>query len=164
MKAIYPGTFDPITIGHLDIIKRAAKIFDDLTIAIAENPSKKPLFSHTERKDLVINSIKEYPEIDHKKINIVKFSGLLVNFAAQNNISVLIRGLRAISDFEYEFQMSCMNNKLNSNIQTIFLPASDQVQFISSRFVKQIASLNGDIKSLVSKAVAEVIYQKIAEN
>lgn len=161
MKAIYPGTFDPITIGHLDIIKRATKIFDQLTIAVAENPSKKPLFSQSERQDLVANSIKEYNEINHKKIKIVKFSGLLVDFAKESQISVLIRGLRAISDFEYEFQMSCMNNKLNPEIQTIFLPASDQVQFISSRFVKQIASLKGDVKPLVSKYVYDKIYSKL---
>ncbi len=161
MKAIYPGTFDPITIGHLDIIKRAAQIFDNLTIAIAENPSKKPLFSQKEREELVIKSIKEHNNINHKNINVVKFSGLLVDFAAKSEISVLIRGLRAISDFEYEFQMSCMNSKLNSEIQTIFLPASDQVQFISSRFVKQIASLGGDVAHLVSESVYQEIYKKL---
>ena len=110
---------------------------------------------------MVIKSIKEHNNINHKNINVVKFSGLLVDFAAKSEISVLIRGLRAISDFEYEFQMSCMNSKLNSEIQTIFLPASDQVQFISSRFVKQIASLGGDVAHLVSESVYQEIYKKL---
>jgi len=160
VKAIYPGTFDPITVGHIDIIKRAAQIFDDLTIGIAANPSKNPLFSIEERKNFVEKALEN--EKNLKKLNIVGFSGLLVDYAQENGITVLIRGLRAISDFEYEFQMSCMNTKLNSNIQTIFLPASDNVQFISSRFVKQIASLNGDISQLVPPTVEKSLKSKFS--
>lgn len=158
IKALYPGTFDPITVGHVDIIKRAVSIFDELIVAVANNPSKQPLFSLEDRKSMVIQSLKDEKLIDNVKI--VSFNGLLVELAKQHNVKVLIRGLRAISDFEYEFQMSCMNAKLNSDIQTIFLAASDNVQFISSRFVKQIAMLNGDISSLVTKNIIPHIIKK----
>jgi len=160
IKAIYPGTFDPITVGHIDIIRRATSIFDELIIAIAKNDSKNPLFSLEERKELVLQSLKGSSLTSNVKI--ITFDGLLVELAKEHNTKVLIRGLRAVSDFEYEFQMSCMNAKLNSDIQTIFLAASDNVQFISSRFVKQIAMLNGDISSLVTKDIIPKIKNKIS--
>ena len=159
VTAIYPGTFDPITVGHIDIIKRASSVFDQLIIAIADNQNKKPLFSLKERENLVKKSLQEVTI--SKNIRIVSFSGLLVDFAKKNQAKVIIRGLRAVSDFEYEFQMSCMNTKLDPEIQTIFLAASDHVQFISSRFVKQIALLNGDISALVTKNIISDIKQKL---
>jgi len=162
IKAIYPGTFDPITVGHIDVIKRATSIFDELIIAVANNINKKPTFSLAERKSMVTQSLKEKGLT--KNITIVTFNGLLVELAKQHDVKILIRGLRAVSDFEYEFQMSCMNAKLNSDIQTIFLAASDHVQFISSRFVKQIASLNGDISSLVTNNIIPQITEKISNN
>lgn len=158
VRAIYPGTFDPITIGHIDIIKRASLIFDELIIAIADNQNKKPLFSLTERHELVKKSLMT---MDLSKVKIVTFSGLLVDLAKKHQAKILVRGLRAISDFEYEFQMSCMNSKLNQDIQTIFLAASDNVQFISSRFVKQIAALDGDISALVTANIINDIKQKL---
>ena len=159
VTAIYPGTFDPITVGHIDIIKRASSVFDQLIIAIADNQNKKPLFSLKERENLVKKSLEEVTI--NKNISIVSFSGLLVDFAKKNQAKVIIRGLRAVSDFEYEFQMSCMNTKLDPEIQTIFLAASDHVQFISSRFVKQIALLNGDISALVTKNIISDIKHKL---
>ena len=158
IKAIYPGSFDPVTTGHLDIIARAASIFDELIIAVALNNSKKPLFSLDERKSMVIESLKQTNL--KKSFKVVTFNGLLVDFAKKNNAKVIIRGLRAVSDFEYEFQMSCMNSKLDQEIQTIFLGASDNVQFISSRFVKQIAMLGGDITKLVSPNIITQINNK----
>ena len=156
MLAIYPGTFDPITIGHIDIIKRSLKIFDKLIIAIAENNEKNPLFTHQERQEIALASIVEVG-IDLKRIEVKRFTGLLVEFVKSQNAKIVIRGLRAVSDFEYEFQMACMNNKLDEEIETIFLPSSDNYHFISSRFVKQIASLNGDVSKLVTESVLKKI-------
>jgi pantetheine-phosphate adenylyltransferase len=158
IRAIYPGTFDPITIGHIDIIKRASLIFDELIIAIADNQNKKPLFSLAERHELVKKSL---TTTSLSNVKIVTFSSLLVDLAQKHQAKILIRGLRAVSDFEYEFQMSCMNSKLNKDIQTIFLAASDNVQFISSRFVKQIALLNGDISALVTPNIISDITKKL---
>ncbi len=155
MKAIYAGSFDPVTIGHMDVIKRSALIFDELIVAVAESTDKKPLFSCQERQELIKESLEEGNLLVNKNIKIDGFSGLLIDYAKKQNSKILIRGLRAVSDFEYEFQMSCMNSKLDNDIQTIFLPASDNVQFISSRFVKQIASLKGDVSKIVSKTVAK---------
>ena len=157
-KALYAGTFDPITNGHLDIIKRAKLIFPDLTIAVANNKNKNPLFTATERVDLIKKTLASNPELAN--IEVIDFNGLLVDLAKEKNIKILIRGLRAVSDFEYEFQMSCMNSKLASDIQTIFLPASENAHFISSRFVKQIASFHGDITDLVPNAILTELKNK----
>ncbi|MBT4922209.1 MAG: pantetheine-phosphate adenylyltransferase [Rickettsiales bacterium] len=157
MHAIYPGTFDPITIGHIDIIKRSLNIFDNMVIAIAENHEKNPLFSQEKREELVKLSLQDAGIYDERRIQIKSFSGLLVDFAKQENSKIMIRGLRAVSDFEYEFQMACMNSKLASDIETIFLPSSENTHFISSRFVKQISKLNGDISGLVTKSVSEYL-------
>lgn len=162
MKAIYPGTFDPITYGHLDIIKRASKIFAELHISVAGNKQKDPCLSTKERVALVTNAISSI-DTGNCKIYVDSFSGLLVEHAKKHDCTVLVRGLRAISDFEYEFQMSCMNSKLSPTIQTIFLPASDNMQFISSRFVKQIASLGGDISQLVTPLVLKTLKEKYQE-
>ncbi len=153
MKAVYPGTFDPITLGHIDIINKATKIFGNITIAVAKNNNKASIFLPEERMEMIVRSLNEF------KINaqVVIFEGLLVNFMEQNKANVIIRGLRAISDFEYEFQMSCINSRLNHNIETIFLPAKDDMHFVSSRVIKSVAELGGDISQFVPKCVVEVM-------
>ncbi len=148
---IYPGTFDPITQGHLDIIRRGLHVVDKLIIGVAEDTGKSPIFSSEERAELVKADVASFSE---GRIEVHPFSGLLVDFARQHHGSLLIRGLRAVSDYEYEFQMACMNNRLAPDIETVFLTASENTHFISSRFVKQIAKLGGDISTLVSPAVA----------
>lgn len=151
---IYPGTFDPITVGHIDIIKRATKIVDRLVIAVAADTAKTPIFSIAQRVDMVRRDVDDFlPKKESEKVEVVGFEGLLVNFAAEHQASIIIRGLRAVSDFEYEFQMAGMNAKLNSDIQTVFLPASEHTHFIASRFVKEIFRLGGDVEGLVSKNV-----------
>jgi pantetheine-phosphate adenylyltransferase len=159
--AIYPGTFDPITFGHLDIIKRAIGIVDHLIIAVAKDSAKKPIFSLDERARIIKQEIKIFGARDLAKISVMKFEGLLVNFACQKNAAIIIRGLRAVSDFEYEFQMSAMNSKLNSDIQTIFLPASENHHFTASKLVKEIARLDGDISKFVSKNVVSKLQKKL---
>ncbi|MFT6077466.1 MAG: pantetheine-phosphate adenylyltransferase [Myxococcota bacterium] len=155
--AIYPGTFDPITFGHLDIIKRALQIVDHLIIAIAKDTSKNPLFSVAQRIELVK---KEVANLDAgRNVEVVGFEGLLINFAREKNSKILIRGLRAVSDFEFEFQMSGMNSKLDPEIQTIFLPASESTHFVASRLVKEVARLGGDVSGLVSKNVESELHK-----
>jgi pantetheine-phosphate adenylyltransferase len=159
---VYPGTFDPITNGHTDIIERAVGIVDHLIIAIASNAGKGPLFSAEERVEIV--SAEVQPLIDAgNSIEVRSFDSLLMNFAVSVGANVLIRGLRAVSDFEYEFQMAGMNTRLNPNIETVFLMASEGVQFISSRFVKEIGSLGGDISSFVSPQVAKRLTEFFAQ-
>jgi pantetheine-phosphate adenylyltransferase len=157
--AIYPGTFDPITFGHLDIIKRASELFDHLIIATAKDNYKDPLFSLDERVNLIEEEIAFLNT--NKQISVEKFEGLLVKFAEKKNAKIIVRGLRAVSDFEYEFQMFGMNSKLNSKIQTIFLPASETNHFIASRLVKEVARLGGDISKFVSKNVSIKLAQKL---
>ncbi len=152
---IYPGTFDPITFGHMDVIERALSIVDRLIIGIAEDMPKTPIFSLKKRVDMVKGDIAKLPKAKH--IEVVSFNGLLVEFAASKGCSVIIRGLRAVSDFEYEFQLSAMNSRLAPGIETIFLPASESTQFIASRFVKEIARLGGDISPFVSQNVAKCL-------
>ena len=153
---IYPGTFDPITFGHMDIIRRALRVVDHLVIGVALDSAKEPLFDVRTRAAMVEKDI-EALGIDAKRIAVKSFSGLLVNFAHEEKASLLIRGLRAVSDFEYEFQMASVNNKIAPTIDTVFLTASDSTHFISSRFVKQIARLGGDVSKFVSPDVAEMI-------
>lgn len=158
---IYPGTFDPITFGHLDIIKRACKLVDKLIIGVAENVNKHTNFNISLRTSMAKNEVKG-AGID---ADIISFNGLLVKFAKEQNASVIIRGLRAVSDFDYEFQMSWVNYKLFPEIETIFLPASEDTQFISSSFVKEIARLGGDVSNFVSKSVqSELINLNRVEN
>jgi len=159
--AIYPGTFDPITLGHIDIIKRASELFDHLIIAVAKDTAKNPLFSIDERAELIKEEIKNLNT--SAQISVAKFEGLLVGFAQEQNAKIIIRGLRAVSDFEYEFQMFGMNSKLNSNIQTIFLPASETNHFIASKLVKEVARLGGDISKFVSKNVEIKLRDKILQ-
>lgn len=151
---IYPGTFDPITFGHMDIIRRALKVVDRLIVAVAQDTGKEPAFSLDMRSQLVKEEVALLANGDSKRIEVKPFTGLLVNFAAENNATLLIRGLRAVSDFEYEFQMASINSKLNAHVETLFLTASEATHFISSRFVKEIARLGGDISHFVSPNVA----------
>jgi len=150
---VYPGTFDPITVGHLDIIKRALRVVDRLVIAVALDTGKAPVFDLATRAQLVEEDVRML-DADANRIQVKTFSGLLVNFAEENNANIIIRGLRAISDFEYEFQMACMNDRLKPEIETVFLTASENTHFIASTLVKQIARLGGDISSFVSPNVA----------
>ena len=157
---LYPGSFDPITNGHLDIIIRAAKIVDTLIVGVAENDKKNHLFSMQERKNLIEEqiSMKKYTL---KNTRVMIFDGLLMHFAEKVNAIVIFRGLRAVSDFDYEFQMAGMNTRLNSNIETVFLMASEKHQFISSRFVKEIGFLGGEINSFIPSKVKKALKIKL---
>ena len=147
---IYPGTFDPLTLGHLDVIKRSLKIVDKLIIGVADNNNKIPLFSINERKEIIQSDLKEtFDECVSITIETVK--GLLTDFAKSKDAVCIIRGLRAVSDFEYEFQMTGMNSQLNPDIETIFLMSSDKNSFISSNFVKEVHKLGGDVSKFVSE-------------
>jgi pantetheine-phosphate adenylyltransferase len=161
---IYPGTFDPITNGHTDIIRRAARVVDRLVVGVARNDGKGPLFSTDERVEIVREEIAQALDKDiSQRIEVQAFESLLMNFAQSVGASVIIRGLRAVSDFEYEFQMAGMNARLNTEIETVFLMASDRFQFISSRFVKEIGALGGDVSHFVSKRVAARLNQRFAQ-
>jgi pantetheine-phosphate adenylyltransferase len=159
---IYPGTFDPITNGHADIIRRAIKIVDRLVIGVARNDGKGPLFATDERVEIVSDEVAHLENGDAERIEVRAFDSLLVNFAQSAGASVIIRGLRAVSDFEYEFQMAGMNARLNPHIETVFLMASDRFQFISSRFVKEIGALGGDVSHFVSPRVAARLSDRFA--
>jgi pantetheine-phosphate adenylyltransferase len=159
---IYPGTFDPITNGHTDIIRRAVKVVDRLVIGVARNDGKGPLFATDERVEIVRDEIAHLENGDAERIEVRAFDTLLVNFAEAVGASVVIRGLRAVSDFEYEFQMAGMNARLNPEIETVFLMASDRFQFISSRFVKEIGALGGDVSHFVSPRVAARLLDRFA--
>ena len=158
---LYPGTFDPLTNGHLDIIVRSSSLCDKLIIAVAKNTSKNPFFSINKRIDL-INEALVLNKIDTKSVYAESFNNLLIDFAKINSVSIIIRGLRVVSDFDYEFQMAGMNKRLNSDIETIFLMASETNQFIASRFVKEVASLGGDVSSFVPKNVNSEIIKKFS--
>ncbi len=147
---IYPGTFDPLTMGHLDVIKRSLKIVDKLIIGVADNNNKIPLFSIDERKEIIHSDLKE-TFADWGSITIETVKGLLTDYAKSKNAVCIIRGLRAVSDFEYEFQMTGMNSQLNPDIETIFLMSSDKNSFISSNFVKEVHKLGGDVSKFVSQ-------------
>ena len=154
--AVYPGTFDPFTNGHRDLVQRAASnIFDKVYICVAENSRKDTLFSLDERIELAKKSLSEIENIE-----VIGFNGLLVDFAKELKAKVILRGLRVVSDFEYEFQMSSMNKKLNNGIESIFLTPSESYAFLSSSLVKEIAELGGDVSEFVSKEVKEAIQKK----
>ena len=159
---IYPGTFDPITNGHADIIRRAIKIVDRLVIGVARNDGKGPLFATEERVEIVRDEVAHLENGDGERIEVRAFDTLLVNFAQSVGATMVIRGLRAVSDFEYEFQMAGMNARLNPEIETVFLMASDRFQFISSRFVKEIGALGGDVSHFVSPRVAGRLLDRFA--
>lgn len=154
-RAIYPGSFDPITNGHLDVIERAARLFDEVIVAVAVNSKKSGLFTTAERIALI-----EDVTSGNDRIRVTNFDGLLVDFASQQGASALVRGLRAISDFEYEFQMALMNRKLRPEIETIFLMPREEFTYVSSSIAKEIARLGGDISSLVPDTVGEALNSK----
>lgn len=156
IKAIYPGTFDPVTNGHTDLITRASNLFSDVVVAVASNPSKKPFFDLAERVELIKEVTKDLPNV-----TVVGFSGLLVDLAKEQNASVLVRGLRAVSDFEYEFQLASVNRQLSPNLESIFLTPSIENGFISSTIVKEVARHNGDITSFVHPAVKKALDKKL---
>ena len=154
-RAIYPGSFDPVTNGHLDVIERARKLFDEVIVAVAHNDEKQPLFSLDERLDLLRQTV---GEIDN--VRIAEFKGLLVEFAREEKARAVIRGLRAVSDFEFEFQMALMNRKLDAAAETIFLMPKEEYTYLSSRIVKEIARLGGDVSSFVPTCVAKALATK----
>jgi pantetheine-phosphate adenylyltransferase len=156
---VYPGTFDPVTKGHLHLIKRASTLVDRLIVGVADNPRKNPLFTHGERVELIKADLANMHE-KGCEIVVQPFSKLLVEFAADMNAACIFRGLRAVSDFEYEFQMTGMNSKLNPDIETVFLMAADKWQFVSASFVKEIGSMGGDITEFVTPLVAEKLQEK----
>jgi len=156
--ALYPGTFDPITNGHIDLIKRGLEIFDNLIVAVSNNPEKQPLFSLEERKSLIYEVTK-----DLGNIKIDFFDNLLIQYARENKVKVIIRGLRAVSDFEYEYQMALMNRNMDNSIETVFMMPSEQYSFISSRLIKEVASFGGRVKGLVPPVVEEALKNKFSK-
>lgn len=159
--ALYPGTFDPLTNGHIDIVRRAVKLYDKLVIGIARNEDKKPLFSLDERVEMALDLTREYT--GETVIEVRPFSGLLMHFAQEVGAGSIIRGLRAVSDFEYEFQMVGMNQRLNPDIETVFLMADPRHQAIASRLVKEIARLGGDITAFVPPAIKTRVLERFAK-
>ncbi|PSV25812.1 pantetheine-phosphate adenylyltransferase [Photobacterium sp. GB-56] len=157
-RVIYPGTFDPITNGHLDLIERAAAMFDHVIVGVAFNPSKKPLFDLNERVELASKITKHLDNVD-----IVGFSGLLVDFAKERNATILVRGLRAVSDFEYEFQLANMNRRLMPELETVFLTPAEENSFISSTIVKEVALHKGDVSQFVDPLITEALLEKFVK-
>ena len=158
--AVYPGTFDPITFGHIDVIKKSLNIFDKLVVATTDNTDKDYFFSIEERIDIINNSLFKDLKLNRKRIEVISFDNLTIELCKKYNAKVIIRGLRAVSDFEYEFQLAGMNKKLNSKIETMFLMSDVENQIISSKFVKEIANLGGDIDRFVTKYVVKMLKNK----
>jgi len=156
--AIYPGTFDPFTLGHLDIVERAAKLFDEIIITIAQNSHKKPLFSLSEREEFILDAT---GHIANVRCN--HFSGLLVEFARKVKAVAIIRGLRAVSDFEFEFQMALMNRRLEPGISTVFLMPNEKYSYLNSTIVKEVAEFGGQVEKFVTKRVAQSLQQKFKD-
>jgi len=158
--AIYPGTFDPITYGHIDVIKKALKLFDKIVVGVSNVSNKNYLFNSEERINIVNKALFNDLKINKKKISVVSFSSLTTDLCKKYRSNIILRGLRAVSDFEYEFQLAGMNRKLNNNIETIFLMSDVENQIISSRFVKEIIKLNGDIKKFTTKSTIKSLKEK----
>ena len=161
--SIYPGTFDPLTFGHIDIIERAARLGNQLIVAVAENSGKQPLFSVEERTEIVANEVKRINKTNNlpHPVLVKNFSGLLTDFADSQGAHVVIRGLRAVADFEYEFQMASINKRLHGQLETVFLMAAEQQHFVASRFVKEVARFGGDVSSFVPESVAKKLASKL---
>ena len=158
--AIYPGTFDPITYGHIDVIKKALKLFDKIVVGVSDVSNKNYLFNSDERIDIVNKALFKDLKLNSKKISVVSFSSLTTDLCKKYKSNIILRGLRAVSDFEYEFQLAGMNRKLNNNIETIFLMSDVENQIISSRFVKEIVKLNGDIRKFTTKSTIKSLKDK----
>ena len=158
--AIYPGTFDPITYGHIDVIKKALKLFDGIVVAVSIGTNKNYLFNSEERIEIIKKALFLDLNLDKKKINIVSFKSLTTDLCNKYKSNIMLRGLRAVSDFEYEFQLAGMNRKLDNNIETIFLMSDIENQIISSKFVKEIVKLDGDIKKFTTKSTIESLKKK----
>ncbi|MBQ7588819.1 MAG: pantetheine-phosphate adenylyltransferase [Lachnospiraceae bacterium] len=158
-KAIYPGSFDPITYGHIDIIRRAADIFDELTVSVLNNKGKTPLFSVDERVNIIKEATRDLPNV-----TVESYDGLLVDYCEKNNARVIIRGLRAITDFEFELQLAQTNRKLSRKVDTIFLTTSLEYAYLSSSTVKEVASFGGDISKFVPEFIARLVYEKYGIN
>lgn len=156
---IYPGSFDPITNGHLDVIQRATKLFDRVIVAVARNQSKRPLFTQDERVEMVSRAVRGLTQVE-----VDSFRGLLIEYVEGRGAQAVIRGLRAVSDFEFEFQLALMNRKLNERIETIFMMPKDTYTFLSSRIVKEIASLGGDVRGFVPAHVRSALARKLASS
>ena len=161
--SIYPGTFDPLTFGHIDIIERAARLGNQLIVAVAENIGKQPLFSVNERTEIVLNEVQRINKTNNLPFPVLvkNFSGLLTDFADSQGAHVVIRGLRAVADFEYEFQMASINKRLHGELETVFLMAAEQQHFVASRFVKEVARFGGDVTSFVPQNVAKKLAKKL---
>ena len=155
-NVIYPGSFDPLTFGHIDVVERAVKIFDKVIVAVAKNPDKAPTFTLQERVAMIKEVTKNQP-----KVEVDAFDGLLVEYAEKKGASVILRGIRALTDFEYEFQMALTNRKLADNIETIFMMPSESYSYLSSRIIKEIARLGGDIRDFVPESVAKRLLERI---
>ena len=153
--AIYPGTFDPITNGHIDLVIRASKLFEQVIVAVAINPTKKPAFTLTERVDLAMLTLQYLPNVE-----VCGFEGLLVDAAREKGAQVIIRGLRAVSDFEHEFQLAGMNRHMEPNVETMFLTPAEQFSYISSSLVREVSTLGGDVSAFVAPCVAEALNNK----
>lgn len=158
-KAIYPGTFDPITRGHEDLVRRASGLFDHVVVAVAVSSGKKPFFTQHERVEMVRQVLADYANVE-----VMAFSGLLMEFAQQQNARVILRGLRAVSDFEYEFQMAGMNRSIYPDVETLFLTPSEQYMFISATIVREIALLGGSVEKFVHPLISEQLRMKIESN
>ena len=158
--AIYPGTFDPITFGHIDVIKKSLKLFDKIVVGVSDEGNKDYLFSSEERIEIVNRALFKDLKLNRKKIKVISFGSLTTDLCKKYKSNIILRGLRAVSDFEYEFQLAGMNRKLNQNIETIFLMSDVENQIISSRFVKEIVKLKGDIKKFTTKSTIKSLKEK----
>ena len=161
ITGIYPGTFDPITLGHIDVIKKSLKIVDRIIVATTDNINKNYFFSIDERIDIINKSLFSDLKLNKKKIKVIPFDVLTIDLCKKFKANIIIRGLRAVSDFEYEFQLAGMNKKLNNNIETVFLMSDIENQIISSKFVKEIAKLNGNINNFLTKSAVKTLQKKI---
>jgi pantetheine-phosphate adenylyltransferase len=157
-RAMYPGTFDPFTNGHEDLVRRACRIFDHVVVAIAANPSKAPLFTLEQRVDLARRVLSDVPNVE-----VMGYSGLTVNFAHEHGLNVVMRGLRAVSDFEFEFQLATMNRHLSDSVETVFLTPTEKFNFVSSTLIREIAGLGGDVREFVHPIVADALASRFAK-
>lgn len=158
VRAMYPGTFDPITNGHIDLIRRASGMFDEIVVAIADNPKKKPLFTQSERVAMASEILS-----DLNNVKVLGYDNLTIHFAKEQNLNVIVRGIRAVSDYEFEFQLASMNRQLDENIETLFMTPADEYSYLSSSMVREIAAYGGDVSQFVHEKVAMAIKERFTE-